>query len=94
MSNSVLYNLYEDEIPNMEASAKNWKRTFDYRVQTDDNNYTMFLKPPTQWDIADARGKAKNNSRRLVVQNRLAKKIAIRQMMLADKQGSEIESKK
>lgn len=94
MSNSVLYNLYEDEIPQMEASANNWKKKFDYRVQIDENNYTMFLKPPTQWDLADARGKANNNSRRLNLLNRLNKKIAQRQMMLADKQETKIESKK
>lgn len=95
MSDSRTYNIYEDEAPTLEASVQNWKLSYKYKVQTDENNCTLFLNPPSQWDLRTNQGRANNNNRRLKQLNRLSEKLnQKRKLMLENTQPTKIESKK
>lgn len=76
MSNSRIYNLSPSEGEKFEESLATNKVKFNYKVTLTDDHWIRFTNPPTQYDIAQARGRANNASRRLKLVNRLRDKIA------------------
>jgi hypothetical protein len=82
MSNSRIYNLTLADGEKLEESLTKNKFTYDYKVNLNEDHWIRFTNPPTQYEVAAARGRAKTNSSRLKTLNRLKDKIGQRKKAL------------
>jgi hypothetical protein len=89
MSTSRIYNLTRSDTEKFEESLATNKVTFDYKVTLTDDHWIRFTDPPTQYQIAQAKGRASLASRRLKLLNRLKDKVAQKNKTLQLEGGSQ-----
>lgn len=78
MSNSQLFELTQDEIAAIETKLSLRKEQYNYKVNLTEDHTVRFLRPPSQYDLATAKGRANSYQRRISTLNRLKEKLAQR----------------